>query len=193
MQRAVFTSAWRNTFRCAREVAFGLFLHWRADPIALAVVEPILYIRSAVRRGLCSWDRMAFRWALSTDTRAGPIAAAKQALQLAGVDGGLFAAVGVRGDGWDLTVGTDAAARNFLLNAYSAHRFSQLASRRPSFAGCADGVEVWASTKFERSPDWTELRRATLRTIMAGGGCHPESRDEVVPRTPSVPALPGMC
>ena len=43
MRAAAFRAAWRNTFRCAPEIAFALFLPWRADPVAVAVILPLLY------------------------------------------------------------------------------------------------------------------------------------------------------
>ena len=85
MRHSAFQAAWRNTFRCAPEIAFTLYVPWRAGPSALASVNPLTYLRGAIRRGVTTALEMQAPWHSCTECFVGPIAAAKQALLLAGL------------------------------------------------------------------------------------------------------------
>ena len=55
LRAAAARASWRSIYCCPREVIFGVFLSWRPDPLALAVVKPLLYLKVAVERGVIDW------------------------------------------------------------------------------------------------------------------------------------------
>ena len=42
LRDVAFSATWRNTYRCAAEITFQVFLPWRNDPRAIAIVKPWL-------------------------------------------------------------------------------------------------------------------------------------------------------
>ena len=169
MRHDAFVAAWRNTYRCAPEVAFNLFLHWRADPMAIAAVAPLVYLRSALTRGVITRDALLHTWDYCVDRLVGPIPAARQAFRIADLHGTLSGCTNRHGTTIDLLTATPATTKSFVLTAFRDAEIQRLAARRSPYASLHDGIDSWASTQFVRSKSWKEPAKATLRTVMAGG------------------------
>ena len=169
MRHDAFVAAWRNTYRCAPEVAFGFFLHWRADPLAIAAVTPLVYLRSALARGVLTRDALLHTWDYCVDKLVGPIPAARQAFRIADLQGTLSGCTNRHGATVDLLTAPPAAAKSFILSAFRDAEVRRLAARRSPYASLHDGLDGWATTQFVRSKSWKEPAKATLRTVIAGG------------------------
>ena len=169
MRHDAFVAAWRHTFRCAPEVAFTMFLHWRADPLAIAAVSPLLYLRGALERGVITRDALMHTWDYCVDKYVGPIPAARQAFRIANLRGTISGCTNRFGEALNLLTATPVKAKAFILEAFRDAEMQRLAARREPFSPLHDGVDTWASTLFMRAKGWKEPARATLRTVMAGG------------------------
>ena len=99
---------------------FGLFLHWEVDPLAVAVVTPLLYLRGVIRRGVLTAAQLSALWDACTERWVGPVAAAKQALRLAGLSPSLTTCTNSDGDALDLLHAPAALVRSFALRALRA-------------------------------------------------------------------------
>ena len=108
----------------------ALFLPWRADPLAVAAVLPLLYLRRAVARGERFRPELLTLWNESTETLAGPIAAAKQAFSIAGLSGSLTKCTAQCGQCIDLLEASCHSVTAFVLRAFRLTELSALASRR---------------------------------------------------------------
>ena len=137
MRSDAFRAAWRNTFRCATELVFSLFLHWRTDPMAQAVALPLVYLRGVVRRGFRTRQALEQLWSDCTSTLVGPVAAAKQSFALAGLVGSPGHCVAPDGCTLDLLSAPEAEVRTFALASFHAQEMTRLAARRPPFASLA--------------------------------------------------------
>ena len=81
-------AAWRSVYRCAQEGVFGVFLSWRADPMAMAVARPLQNLRGAVERGVADWAEIGLLWQSPVCVGAGPVVgAARQAADWADLVG----------------------------------------------------------------------------------------------------------
>ena len=86
--------------------------------------------------------------------RVGPIAAALASLKRSGVEAAWQHSQWLSPNGEVLVQPLDAPraqVRQFLLRAYRHLQFTQLASRRPSFAALAQGVDYAATTAIFKS------------------------------------------
>ncbi len=84
LQTAAFHAVWRSGSRSAQELVFGLFVPWRANPEAVCIVQPIQFLRDAIRRGLV--DVESLPWLFSMAPTTGPIHAFLTACQRAGLE-----------------------------------------------------------------------------------------------------------
>ena len=187
MRHAAFVAAWRNTYRCAPELAFSLFLHWRADPLAIAAVAPLLYLSKVIRRGVCSREELMHAWDYCEDRFVGPIPAARQSFRIAGLSGTLCGCSNRHGTHVNLLTTPTASLKKFVLSAFRETQFICLAGRREPFRALMDGIDHWATTAFARSRAWKEPAKATLRTIMAGGAIPQAVAAKWVPEGPLCP------
>ena len=168
MRRAAFEAVWRARFRVPLEIAFANFISWRADPQAVAVVKPWLYLRDACKRGLTSPLELEELWDACGDTFVGPVAACRQAMRLAGLHGGPAELSHPDGPRVQPLRATARQLQDFLLAAMYATEVKWVVQRRPDLAVWEQGVDRWGSFRSlskGRDPSDDGL----LRNIMAGG------------------------
>ena len=128
MYKMSMQAIWRGAAFAANEVLSCFFIPWRANPIAIAVVSPWQYIRSAVQRGICTSQRLRSAWEVCTDYFVGPLSSLRQSLRLAGLEGSpdVLSSVHLPHTINPLTT-TTHALRSFLLQSLRAKELSGLA------------------------------------------------------------------
>ena len=80
--------------------------------------------------------------------------------------------------------------RRITLDAFHSLELAALAARRKPFEPCADGIDEYATLRMVRSKDWTELKKATLRTVMVGGAVPQAVAAKWSPDGPKCPHCP---
>jgi hypothetical protein len=169
LQTAAFHAVWRSGARSAQELVFGLFVPWRGSPSAVCTVQPIQFLRDAVKRGVLDVPTLARLLTVRTPT--GPVHA--------------FVAACLRGD---ITMSLDATIMEFrggmrmawlseswylvrqaILGSHTAKSYAAVALRRPGIAAAlSNGIDRGLTLRFENS-SWQESRKAALRVVLAGG------------------------
>jgi len=71
LQTAAFHAVWRSGSRSAQELVFGLFVPWRGSPSSVCTVQPIQFLRDAIKRGVLDVQTLA--WLLTVRTPTGPV------------------------------------------------------------------------------------------------------------------------
>ena len=69
LQTAAFQAVWRAGAQCAQEVVFGLVVPWRGNPEAVSIVQPIEFLRDAIRRGVVEMESLP--WPVSVAPTTG--------------------------------------------------------------------------------------------------------------------------
>jgi hypothetical protein len=158
---------WRSGSRSAQELVFGLFVPWRGNPTAVCIMQPIQFLREAIRKEVLAIE--ALPWLLSVNATTGPVHAFITACNRAGLevspDATSLFNEGVR-IAW--TCEPWYLVRQSILKAHSIKSFTALAGRRPVFAALLDGVDRGLTLQFESAP-WQESRKAALRVVLTGG------------------------
>ena len=169
MRGAVFSSCWRSPFRVARELAFDLFLPWRADPMAHLVVRPWEYLHGALKRGVLTLAELRESWHSCAEVFVGPLAAAKQAIKLAGLVGDVVSLLDPRsGCSFSPLTVPIHLLRTRLLAAFRAREIATVVARRGDVGHWDGGVDRWATLRVLRG-NMPEDRAAALRSVMVGG------------------------
>ena len=170
MSKAASQAIWRGARFAAHEIVTSFFAPWRANPIAIAVVNPWIYIRSAVQRGVCTLDQLTTAWDTCQDHFVGPLSALRQSLKLAGLEGNPQQLISI-----PLSRSIDPLGvplfhlREYLLNALRTKDLATLAKRRPSMEPWAAPFDHWATFRLLRSGSCPESFKAALRSLLAGG------------------------
>jgi hypothetical protein len=169
LQTAAFHAVWRSGARSAQELVFGLFVPWRGSPSAVCTVQPIQFLRDAIRRGVL--DVITLAGLLDVRTPTGPVHAFVTACSRGGITLSLDAtSMEFRGglrmawlsDSWYLV-------RQAILGSHTAKSYAAVALRRPGIAAAlAHGIDRGLTLRFENSA-WQESRKAALRVVLAGG------------------------
>ena len=97
-----------------------------------------------------------------TEGLAGPLAAVKQSFKFAGLFGGVRVCTNASVSAFDILHAPEASACTFALAAFHATEINALAGRRAAFVEFAEGVDVWASTRYIRHPKWSKKNASPL-------------------------------
>ncbi len=167
LQTAAFHAVWRSGSRSAQELAFGLFVPWRARPEAVSIVQPIQFLRDALRRELVAVESLP--WLLSMVPTTGPLHAFLTACKRAGLEVSPDATrLGTNGTALDWISEPWFLVRQAFLGALMRKSYQAVASRRPPLAAVRNGVDRGLTLGFEAGP-WKESRKAALRVVLTGG------------------------
>jgi hypothetical protein len=132
LQTAAFHAVWRSGSRSAQELVFGFFVLWRGNPTAVCIVQPIQFLREAIRSGVLAVE--ALPWLLSINATTGPVHAFLTACNRAGLkvapDATSLSGGGVRiewvTEPWYLV-------QQSILRSHSTKSLAAVAGRRPVF------------------------------------------------------------
>ena len=83
LSAAAFSAVWRSNSRCAKELALSLFVPWRADPIAVSIVQPWLALHHALLAGVVQIEDFPFIW--ECQHKAGPLRSCADSARRSGV------------------------------------------------------------------------------------------------------------
>ena len=151
--------------RAAAEVVFSVICPaWRADPLALAILQPLLMLARAIRgqRWLEEWQQ-----ALSEGEAIGAMGALQRSFRTMllkpGARGWTCTSTGTC---WEPQARSVADTRHFLLNRWRQLQALTLAGRRKTYDHVMDGIDIFASTKIYKS--LTPAATGALRCVQAG-------------------------
>ena len=84
LRSAAFFAVWQSSNRAAREAYYGLLVPWRADPLAVATVRPLVQMHVALNEGLLTPRQL--KGLMEHPEKVGPVAAFSDALRRAGLE-----------------------------------------------------------------------------------------------------------
>ena len=157
MSKAAMQAMWRGAKFASGEILSSYFTPWRSNPIAIAIVNPWLYIRSAIQRGICTRQRLLDAWSTCHDQFVGPLSSLRQSLKLADISGSpdLLTCASLAESLDPLAVPTHQL-RDFLLRSLRVKDMTSLAKRRPTMAPWASPFDHRATFRLLRSSTFSE-------------------------------------
>jgi hypothetical protein len=182
---AALAAIWKYTSRCASELVFTLFVPWRADPTAVSIVNPLLALRAALLHGV--HPTADLQWIWDFPHAVGPVRAVMDALRRSGTSFNASTLTLVNPWGSVPLLSTSAhAVRHLLLYGQTLARLAKLAKRRPVFAYLEHGIDLRATSAFERTLA-PESRKAALRVVQVGGTITQSVASRWIPGGPTCP------
>ena len=140
----------------------------RLDPLTHVVLGPWKLLIDTVRGSAVSMADLERLWERTSLWKSGVMAAARQALDRAGVRGGLHVwAAGELALAEPLLQG-GSAARDFLCDALEAEQLRLLQAKRTNFGGVCTGVDGWARKKIDRKLALDFAQSGALRAARLG-------------------------
>ena len=157
------------------EILYGLLAPFRADPLAVSVVRPWVYLADAIQRAVLPLGEVQWLWTASRGN-TGPLGCAKVALPRAGVtaDAGLTRLRSNVGD-FTLWAGPTRPLQDFLLLALRSHQLRRLSKLRPLVQAISEGIDRTATLAYLWSPQVLMTGGAVTQAVAAkwvpGGKC----------------------
>lgn len=167
LRSAAFEAIWKSGNRSAIEIVVSIHAPWRADPGAVAIVQPLVQLVKALRAEIVTTRQLDEL--LEAGDTVGPIAAVAGAIRRGKLQ---YLGHGRLQIGQEVVPLAETPRAQLTLQLVAQHRLIQVqeaARRRASHRGFHDGVDVEVTLKHQRCGSLKPATMACLRLLQAGG------------------------